>query len=103
MYTQWKQLSPERQASGAREIERLPAAAALGFKVDIQGKNFEPFHASIIDFNAESLAVDVTALAELGNLANQIESITITHGTREVRSIASLMSNFAKMTASGSL
>ena len=31
MYTQWKQLSPEQQASGAREIERLPAAAALGF------------------------------------------------------------------------
>src|SRR5215475_8745583 len=88
MYTQWKQLSPERQASGAREIERLPAAAALGFKVDIQGKNFEPFQASIIDFNAESLAVDVTALAELGKLANHIESITITHGTREVRSIA---------------
>src|SRR5215813_5089717 len=88
MYTQWKQLSPERQAYGAREIERLPAAAALGFKVDIQGKNFEPFQASIINFNAESLAVDVTALAELGKLANQIESITITHGTREVRSIA---------------
>jgi hypothetical protein len=30
MHTQWKQLSPEREASEAREIERLPAAAALG-------------------------------------------------------------------------
>src|SRR5215470_11889601 len=87
MYTQWKQLSPERQASGDREIERLPAAAALGFKVDIQGKNFGPFQASIIDFNAESLAVDVTALAELEKLDSQIEGITITHGTREIRSI----------------
>src|SRR5215510_1439616 len=88
MYTQWKQLSPEQQASGAREIERLPAAAALGFNVAIQGKNFGPFQASIIDFNAESLAVDVTALSDLGQLESQIDSITITHGTREVRSIA---------------
>src|SRR4030095_4241853 len=39
MYTQWKQLGPERQASGAREIERLPAAAALGFNVDLKVKN----------------------------------------------------------------
>jgi len=87
MYTQWKQLSPERHASGAREIERLPAAAALGFNVDITVKNFGHFQASIIDFNAESLAVDVTALADLGKLASQIEGITITHGAREVRSI----------------
>jgi hypothetical protein len=71
----------------AREIERLPAAAALGFNVDITVKNFGHFQASIIDFNAESLAVDVTALADLGKLASQIEGITITHGTREVRSI----------------
>src|SRR5215831_13163053 len=63
MYTQWKQLRPERQASGAREIERLPAAAALGVNVDI------------------------TTLADLGKLQSQIESITITHGTREVRNI----------------
>jgi hypothetical protein len=87
MYMQWKQLSPERQASGAREIERLPAAAALGFNVDLKVKNFGHFQASIIDFNAESLAVDVTALAELGKLESQIESLTITHGTREIRSI----------------
>ena len=87
MYTQWKQLSPERHASGAREIERLPAAAALGFNVDITVNNFGHFQASIIDFNAESLAVDVTALADLGKLASQIEGIAITHGTREVRSI----------------
>ena len=84
MYTQWKQLGPERQASGAREIERLPAAAALGFNIAIKVKNFGHFQASIIDFNAESLAVDVTALADLGKLASQIEGITITHGTREV-------------------
>src|SRR5262245_28581974 len=84
MYTQWKQLSPEGQASGAREIERLPAAAALGFNVDIKVNNFGHFQASIIDFNAKSLAVDVTALADLGKLASQIEGITITHGTREV-------------------
>ena len=87
MYAQWKQLSPERQASGAREIERLPAAAALGFNVDLKVKNFGHFQASIIDFNAESLAVDVTALSELRKLESQIESITITHGTREIRSI----------------
>ena len=87
MYTQWKQLRPERQASGAREIERLPATAALGFNVDLKVKNFGHFQASIIDFNAESLAVDVTALAELRKLESQIERITITHGTREIRSI----------------
>ena len=87
MYTQWKQLGPERQASGAREIERLPAAAALGFNVDLKVKNFGHFQASIINFNAESLAVDVTALSELRKLESQIESITITHGTRETRSI----------------
>ena len=87
MYTQWKQLSPERQESGARKIERLPAAAALGFNVDIKIKNFGYFQASIIDFNAESLAVDVTTLADLGKLESQIEGITITHGTREVRNI----------------
>src|SRR6266436_4612712 len=87
MHTQWKQLSLGRQESGAREIERLPAAAALGFKVDITVKNFGHFQASIIDFNTESLAVDVTALADLGKLASQIEGITITHGTREIRSI----------------
>jgi hypothetical protein len=87
MYAQWKQLSPERQASGAREIERLPAAAALGFNVDLKVKNFGHFQAAIIDFNAESLAVDVTALAELGKLESQIESLTIAHGTREIRSI----------------
>ena len=68
MDTQWKQLSPERQASGAREIERLPAAAALGFNVDLKVKNFGHFQASIIDFNAESLAVDVTVLSDLGKL-----------------------------------
>jgi N-acyl amino acid synthase FeeM len=87
MYTQWKQLSPERQTSGAREIERLPAVAALGFNVDLKVKNFGHFQASIIDFNAESLAVDITALAELGKLESRIESITITHGTRETRSL----------------
>jgi hypothetical protein len=87
MHTQWKQLNPERQESGAREIERLPAAAALGFNVDLKVKNFGHFQASIIDFNTESLAVDVTALADLGKLESQIEGITITHGTREVRSI----------------
>ena len=87
MYTQWKQLSLGRQESGAREIERLPAAAALGFNVDIKVKNFGHFQASIIDFNAESLAVDVTALSDLGKLESRIEGITITHGTREVRSI----------------
>ena len=87
MHTQWKQLSPERQASGARKIERLPAAAALGFNVDIKVKNFGHFQAPIIDFNAESLAVDVTALSDLGKLESQIESITVTHGTREVWSI----------------
>jgi len=87
MHTQWKRLRPERQESGAREIERLPAVAALGFKVDITVKNFGHFQASIIDFNTESLAVDVTALADLGKLASQIEGITITHGTREIRSI----------------
>jgi hypothetical protein len=87
MYTQWKQLSPERQTPGAREIERLPAVAALGFNVDLKVKNFGHFQASIIDFNAESLAVDITALAELGKLASRIESITITHGTRETRSL----------------
>jgi len=87
MYTQWKQLSPERQPFEAREIERLPATAALGFHVDIKVKNFGHFQASIIDFNAESLAVDVTALSDLGKLASHIEGITITHGTREIRSI----------------
>src|SRR2546428_14076865 len=87
MPAQWKQLNLEGQASGAREIERLPAAAALGFNVDINVKNFGHFQASIIDFNTESLAVDVTALADLGKLASQIEGITITHGTREIRSI----------------
>ena len=87
MDTQWKQLSPERQESGARGIERLPAAAALGFNVDLKVKNFGHFQASIIDFNAESLAVDVTVLSDLGKLASQIESITVSHGTREVRSI----------------
>ena len=66
MYNQWQQLSPERQASGAREIERLPAWAALGFKVDITVKNFGHFQASLIDFNAAGLAVDITALADLG-------------------------------------
>jgi len=81
-------LSPELQTSGTREIERLPAAAALGFKVDITVKNLGHFQASIIDFNAESLAVDVTALADLDSLASHIEGITITHGTREVRSLA---------------
>src|SRR5215831_2548018 len=87
MYTQWKQLSPKLQEPGSREIERLPAAAALGFNVDIKVKNFGHFQASIIDFNAESLAVDVTALADLGTLESQIEGITITHGTREVWSL----------------
>jgi Acetyltransferase (GNAT) domain len=87
MYTQWKQLSPERQTPGAREIERLPAVAALGFNVDLKVKNFGHFQASIIDFNAESLAVDITALAELGKLESRIESITITHGTGETRSL----------------
>jgi N-acyl amino acid synthase FeeM len=87
MYTQWKQLSPELQEPGAREIERLPAAAALGFNVDIKVKNFGHFQAPIIDFNAESLAVDVTALSDLRKLESQIEGITITHGTRKVRSI----------------
>ena len=77
MYTQWKQLSPERQTPGAREIERLPAVSALGFNVDLKVKNFGHFQASIIDFNAESLAVDITALAELGKLESRIESITI--------------------------
>jgi hypothetical protein len=87
MYTQWKQLSPELQEPGAREIERLPAAAALGFNVAIKVKNFGHFQAPIIDFNAESLAVDVTALSDLRKLESQIEGITITHGTRKVRSI----------------
>ncbi|HEY1247408.1 MAG TPA: hypothetical protein VGE97_00330 [Nitrososphaera sp.] len=87
MHSQWKQLGPERQESGTRNIERLPAAAALGFNVDIKVKNFGHFQASIIDFNTESLAVDVTALSDLGKLESQIESITITHGTREIRSI----------------
>jgi hypothetical protein len=87
MHTQWKQLSPQRQVPGAREIERLPAAAALGFNVIIKVKNFGYFQASIIDFNAESLAVDISALADLGKLESKIECITITHGTREVRSI----------------
>jgi len=87
MLTQWKQLNLEGQESGARQIERLPAVAALGFNIDIKVKNFGHFQASIIDFNAESLAVDVTALAELGKLESQIEGITITHGTREIRSI----------------
>jgi N-acyl amino acid synthase FeeM len=87
MYTQWKQLSPELQEPGAREIERLPAAAALGFNVDIKVKNFGHFQAPIIDFNAESLAVDITALSDLRKLESQIEGITITHGTRKVRSI----------------
>jgi hypothetical protein len=84
MHTQWKQLSPERPVPGAREIERLPAAAALGFNVDITVKNFGHFQASIIDFNAQSLAVDVTALADLAKLTSQIEGITITHGSREI-------------------
>jgi hypothetical protein len=87
MYTQWKQLSPERQVPDAREIERLPAAAALGFNVIIKVQNFGYFQASIIDFNAESLAINITALAELGKLESKIECITITYGTREVRSI----------------
>src|SRR5215510_13133598 len=87
MSTQWKQLNPGRQASGAREIERLPAAAALGFNLDIKVKNFGHFQAPIIDFNAESLAVDITALSDLRKLESQIEGITITHGTRKVRSI----------------
>jgi len=68
MSNQWKQLSTERQAPGAREIERLPAAAALGFKVDISLKNLGHFQGSLIDFNAKSLAVDITALA--GTLDN---------------------------------
>ena len=89
MHTQWKQLSPERQESGARKIERLPSAAALGFNVNIKMKNFGNFQVPIIDFNAESLAVDVTALSDLGKLASQIEGITVTYGTREVRSIES--------------
>ncbi len=72
MHTQWKQLSPERQESGARKIERLPSAAALGFNVNIKMKNFGNFQVPIIDFNAESLAVDVTALSDLGKLASQI-------------------------------
>jgi hypothetical protein len=84
MYTQWKQLSPEGLVSGARDIERLPAAAALGFTVDITIKNFGHLQASIIDFNAQSLAVDITALAEPEKLTGQIESITITHGTRQI-------------------
>jgi hypothetical protein len=87
MYTQWKQLSPEVQTPGAREIERLPAAAAVGFKVDIKVKNLGHLQASIIDFNADSLAVDITALADLEKLASRIEGITITHGAREIRSI----------------
>jgi hypothetical protein len=89
MHTQWKQLNPERQETGARKIERLPAAAALGFNVDISVKNCGHFRAPIIDFNAESLAVDVTALPELGKLESHIEGVTITYGTREVRNIAS--------------
>src|ERR1041384_5122211 len=87
MSTERRQLSPERQASEAREIERLPAEAALGLNVDIKVKNYGHFQASIMDFNAERLAVDVPALADLGKLASQIEGITITHGTREIRSI----------------
>jgi hypothetical protein len=89
MYTQWRQLSPEQQVPDAREIERLPAAAALGFNVIIKVKNFGCFHASIIDFNAESLAVDITALSDLGKLESKIECITITYGTREIRGIES--------------
>jgi hypothetical protein len=87
MSNQWKQLSTERQTSGAREIERLPAAAALGFKVDITVKNLGHVQGSLIDFNAKSLAVDVTALAGIGQLESQIEEITVTHGTRDVRRI----------------
>src|SRR5262245_22947170 len=87
MSMQWKQLRPELQEPGSREIERLPAAAALGFKVDIKVKNFGHFQASIIDFNAESLAVDVTVLSELRKLESQIDGNTIIHGTRKVRSI----------------
>ena len=87
MSNQWKQLSTERQASGAREIERLPAAAALGFKVDINIKNLGHFQGPLIDFNAKSLAVDITALAGIGQLESQIEEITVTHGTRDIRKI----------------
>ena len=87
MDNQWKQLRTERQASGAREIERLPAAAALGFKVDINIKNLGHFQGSVIDFNAKSLAIDITALAGIGQLESQIEAITVTHGTRDIRSI----------------
>jgi hypothetical protein len=87
MSNQWKQLSTERRASGAREIERLPAAAALGFKVDIKIKNVGHVQGSLIDFNAKSLAVDITALSGIRQLASQIEEITVTHGTRDVRRI----------------
>ena len=87
MHNPWKQLSTDRQASGAREMERLPAAATLGFKVDIEIKNLGHFQGSLIDFNAKSLAVDVTALAGIGQLENQIEAMTVMHGTRGVRRI----------------
>src|SRR5262249_23499230 len=83
----WQQLKPVRQTPGGREIERLPAAAACGFTVDIKVKNLGYVQASIIDFNAKSLAVDVTALADLGTLESNIESVTISHGTREIRRI----------------
>src|SRR5262249_26112240 len=87
MSNQWKQLSTERRASGAREMERLPAAAALGFKVDIKIKNVGHVQGTLIDFNAKSLAVDITALSGIRQLASQIEEITVTHGTHDVRRI----------------
>src|SRR5262245_41191045 len=87
MHTQWQQLKPVRQTSGGREIERLPAAAACGFTVDIKVKNLGYVQASIIDFNAKSLAIDGSALAALGTLESQIGLITVSHGTREIRPI----------------
>jgi hypothetical protein len=84
MPDQWKQLSTDQHASGAREIERLPAAAALGFTVTITVQDGGSFPAPLIDFNATSLAVDVTALADMAQFDSRIEAITVTHGTRDI-------------------
>ena len=86
MHKQRKPGGPDRHVPGRRAIERLPAA--VGLRAEISLKNFGPLVVPLIDFNTTSLAVDVTALANLDTLESQIESITVTQGTRTVRRLA---------------
>lgn len=86
MQNPWTHLRSEQApAEDARTLERLPATTALGFHVELAMHNGTSWQGALLDFNATSLAVDVTALADRGDCAHAIASITVAHGTQIIR------------------